>query len=219
MMKPRHDSRKPAPDVPAPAPEQATPAFSRARTSAVVVPLRPPPDGPPGTRRQRILAARLAALRWAGTRLAFYAYVGFSLLTVAGGFVTAPLMTWLFYNDWRFWRYWRRAWRLFPHGWHIAWQMLGRKSRFMLSVPLTSPPRTGADHDLIELAPDWQHGTSCGDCQRCCQVLNLRCPVLDESTGFCTGYNSFYWRYFNCGRYPTRPLEISFYGCRKWRMK
>ena len=141
------------------------------------------------------------------------------MLTVVGGFVTAPLMTWLFYNDWRFWRYWRRAWRLFPHGWHIAWQMLRRNGSFMLSVPLTSPPRTAPDQDLIELAPAWAHGTSCGDCQRCCEVMSLRCPVLDDSTGFCTGYNSFYWRYFNCGRYPSRPVEISFYGCDKWRMK
>jgi hypothetical protein len=164
-------------------------------------------------------ASRVQALRWASARLGFYAYIGFSMLTVVGGFVTAPLMTWLFFNDWRCWRYWGRAWRLFPHSWHIAWQMLKREGQFMFSVPLSSPPHSGPDHSRVELAPSWQHGTSCGNCQRCCEVLSLRCPVLDESTGFCTGYNSFYWRYFNCGRYPSRSVEISYYGCDKWRMK
>jgi hypothetical protein len=163
--------------------------------------------------------SRLQALGWGGARLAFYAYIGFSMLTVVGGFVTAPLMTWLFFNDWRFWRYWGRAWRLFPHSWHIAWQMLKREGRFMLSVPLLSPPRQGPDHDRVELSPLWQHGTGCGSCQRCCEILSLRCPVLDETTGFCSGYNSFYWRYFNCGRYPSRAAEIRYYGCDKWRMK
>jgi hypothetical protein len=157
-------------------------------------------------------------LKWASARLGFYAYVGFSMVTVVGGFLTAPLVTWLFFNDWRFWRHWGRAWQLFPHAWFIAWQMLKRESRFMLSVPLTSAPQTGPDHSRVELAPAWEHGTSCGDCQRCCEVLSLRCPVLDETSGFCTGYNSFYWRYFNCGRYPTRSAEIKYYGCDKWRM-
>jgi hypothetical protein len=32
-------------------------------------------------------------------------------------------------------------------------------------------------------------------------------------------YNSFYWRYFNCGRYPTSQQEIDLYECPKWIMK
>jgi hypothetical protein len=164
-------------------------------------------------------ACRFQELRWAAARLAFYGYIGFSMLSVVGGFITAPLMTWLFFNDWRCWRYWGRAWRLFPHAWHIAWQMLRREGRFMLSVPLASPPQPAPDTALVELSPAWQHGSGCGGCQRCCEVLSLRCPVLDEETGFCSGYNSFYWRYFNCGRYPSRADEIRYYGCDKWRMK
>jgi len=158
-------------------------------------------------------------LGWAGARLAFYAYIGFSMVTLVGGFLTAPLMTHLFYNDWRFWRHWRRAWRLFPHSWNIAWLMLRREGEFMLSVPLTSAPRSKPDQGLVELAPGWAHGAGCGDCQRCCHILWLRCPVLDTASGFCSGYNSFYWRYFNCGRYPSRAVEIEYYGCDKWRMK
>lgn len=170
-----------------------------------------PPVAATGTRLQRT--------GWAAARLAFYAYIGVAMITVVGGFVTAPLMTHLFYNDWRFWRHWERAWRLFPHAWSIAWLMFRREGQFMLSVPLTSPPQSGPNHGLVELAPGWGHGASCGDCQRCCHILWLRCPVLDEATGFCSGYDSFYWRYFNCGRYPSGTTEIDYYGCDKWRMK
>ena len=33
------------------------------------------------------------------------------------------------------------------------------------------------------------------------------------------GYDSFYWRYFNCGRYPANQEEIDWYECPKWIMK
>jgi hypothetical protein len=164
-------------------------------------------------------ATRLQRLGWAAARLGFYAYIGFSMLTLVGGFLTAPLMTQLFFGDWRFWRHWRRGWRLLPHGWGLLRLIMQGEGRYMLDVPLASPPQTLPDHRLVELSPTWEHGTSCGSCRQCCQVLTLRCPVLDTRTGFCSGYNSFYWRYFNCGRYPARKSEINYYGCRKWRMR
>jgi hypothetical protein len=217
----QHLTKSPA-DFPVAKPLCAAPdPYRVGATVAVLVLDRPSTKVPAGAARSPgvTLATRIQTLKWAGARIGFYAYIGFSMATVVGGFVTAPLMTWFFFNDWRFWRYWRRARRLFPHAWHIVWQMLKREGRFMFSVPLTSPPQQEPDHRLVELSPAWQHGSSCGSCQRCCEVLSLRCPVLDETTGFCTGYNSFYWRYFNCGRYPTRTTEINYYGCGKWRMK
>jgi len=42
--------------------------------------------------------------------------------------------------------------------------------------------------------------------------------LLDSRQQGCLGYNSFYWRYFNCGRYPSFEEEISYYGCRKWAL-
>jgi hypothetical protein len=164
-------------------------------------------------------ATRVQKLKWAGARLLFMGYVGFALFSLVGGFISAPLMTKLFFNDWRFWRHWRRGWRLLPHGWMIFWMVLRKQGQFMFSVPLASPPQSIPDRDRVRLSPHWNHGSSCGDCQRCCQVQELHCPVLDHSSGFCTGYNSFYWRYFNCGRYPSRQLEIDYYGCDKWLMQ
>ena len=164
-------------------------------------------------------ASRAQKLKWASARLLFMGYIGFALFSLVGGFISAPVMTKLFFNDWRFWRHWRWGWRLLPHGWMIFWMVLRKQGQFMFSVPLASPPQSIPDRDRVRLSPHWNHGSSCGNCQRCCQVLELHCPVLDHSSGFCSGYNSFYWRYFNCGRYPSRQLEIDYYGCDKWLMQ
>ncbi|MEJ2692947.1 MAG: hypothetical protein P8166_07780 [Candidatus Thiodiazotropha sp.] len=88
----------------------------------------------------------------------------------------------------------------------------------MFSVPLTSPPRTIPDLAATTLQPLWPHGASCGDCSDCCRPGGSACPLLDEAKGLCRGYDSFYWRYFNCGRFPSDSSEIEYYGCRKWVM-
>ncbi len=162
---------------------------------------------------------RMQQIKWASTRLLFITYIGFALFSLVGGFLTAPVMTKLFFGDWRFWRHWRRGWRLLPHGWMLLWMVLRKEGQFMFSVPLNSPPQTVPDQDLVKLSSTWMHGTTCGSCRQCCQVMELHCPILDHASGFCTGYDSFYWRYFNCGRYPSRQTEIDYYGCNKWQMQ
>ena len=162
--------------------------------------------------------SRPARLRWALARLTFYAYIGFSMITVVGGFVTAPLMTWYFFGDWRFWRHWSVGVRLFPHAFHLIRTMARDRRGFMLSVPLTSPPRSVPDARATRLRPDWPHRQSCGDCNNCCYHGGRACPLLDttDGSGLCRGYNSFYWRYFNCGRFPSAQPEVDYYDCRKW---
>jgi hypothetical protein len=155
-------------------------------------------------------------LRWAAARLVFLGYVGFSMATLVGGFLTAPLMTWYFFGDWRFWRYWRTGADLLPHGLHLLRLIKRDRRGFMLSVPLTSPPRSVPDTNVTLLNPTWRHGDSCGDCNNCCYHGDRACPLLDTSRGLCRGYDSFFWRYFNCGRFPSVLPEIDYYGCRKW---
>ena len=87
---------------------------------------------------------------------------------------------------------------------------------FMLSVPLTSRPRTKPDPKTTQLDHTWQPGNSCGGCSNCCHFGGHACPLLDQASGRCQGYDSFYWRYFNCGRFPTLVEEIDYYDCRKW---
>jgi hypothetical protein len=41
---------------------------------------------------------------------------------------------------------------------------------------------------------------------------------LDEERDRCRGYDSFYWRYFNCGRFPSNAEETHYYSCGKWRV-
>jgi hypothetical protein len=94
--------------------------------------------------------------------------------------------------------------------------MLFDSRAFMFSVPLASPPRSAPDRSIAVFHPGWPHGDSCGDCSNCCKAGGYACPLLDEEQQACRGYNSFYWRYFNCGRYPSLEEEIDYYGCRKW---
>ena len=172
--------------------------------------------------RPRAVPARYSVVqqaKWASARLLFFAYIGFSLGTLGiGGFLTGPLMTWYFYGDWRFWRHWRSAKNLFPHGYRMLYYVLrGDNDGFMLDVPLAAPPYSAANRDEVELQPTWEFGLACGPCTRCCSKLH--CPVLDTKLGLCRGYDSFFWRYFNCGRYPTAQREIDYYLCNKWQFR
>ena len=162
------------------------------------------------------MRGRLQALGWALARLAFITYIVFSVVTVIGGFLTAPLMTWYFFGDWRFWRHLRAGLGLLPHGLRLLAMMLFQGCSFMFSVPLASPPRSAPDPSIALFRIDWQHRNSCGDCSNCCKPGGNVCPLLDEEQQGCLGYNSFYWRYFNCGRYPSFEEEVDYYDCRKW---
>jgi hypothetical protein len=164
-------------------------------------------------------AASSVALRtrWGAARVLFIGYVGFALFSGIGGILTAPLATWYMFGDWRFWRHWRPALRLIPQGWRMLGRMLRGDSGFMLDVPLSAPPHSAPVRELVDLNPSWAHGSSCGPCGRCCELIG--CPVLDPDSGGCRGYDGFFWRYFNCGRFPSEQREIDYYGCPKWVMR
>jgi hypothetical protein len=164
------------------------------------------------------MRARFQAFRWALARLLFILYIVFSVVTLIGGFLTAPLMTWYFFGDWRFWRHWRAGLGLLPHGLRLTAMMLGHSRAFMFSVPLVSPPRSVPDPSVAQFRADWKHGESCGDCSNCCKPGGAVCPLLDSDQQGCLGFNSFYWRYFNCGRYPSFEEELHYYDCRKWAL-
>jgi hypothetical protein len=162
---------------------------------------------------------QLKQARWALARLLFVVYIGLSMVTLVGGFLTAPLMTWYFFGDWRFWRHWSAGLGLMPHGLRLLRLMVSDGQFFMFSVPLGSPPRSSPNLHAVTTHPFWPHGESCGDCFNCCTAGGNTCPLLDEIVGLCRGYDSFYWRYFNCGRFPSAALEIEYYDCRKWVLK
>ena len=160
----------------------------------------------------------LQEMKWATQRLLFYSYLGFCLVTVVGGFLTFPIFSRTTFGDWRFWRYLDASPRTYLHGWKMSALMIfGKNEGFMMSVPLRSPPHSSPPRTMAYISPEWEFGSSCGTCDLCCTKIN--CPILDQKTGLCRGYDSFFWRYFNCGRFPSAQGEIDFYGCEKWRMK
>lgn len=162
----------------------------------------------------------LLRLRWAAYRLVCASiYTG---VVLTGGlllYVLAPLITHLMFRDPCFWRYLR----LFPAMRRSAtyqfWLLLSeRQYRALFRIPFTEPPATAPDPAVVRISPEWQRSTStCPNCSCCCQ--RLRCALLDPSTGLCRAYDSFYWRYFNCGRYPTSQAQIDYYACPKWQVR
>jgi hypothetical protein len=164
------------------------------------------------------MGTQFERMRWATARLLFIVYITASGMTLVGGFLTAPLMTWYFFGDWRFWRHWSAGRRLLPHGLRLLRLMATDSRGFMFAVPLTSPPRSTPDPASAALRPEWLHGPSCGNCSNCCRAGGYTCPLLDEERGLCRGYDSFYWRYFNCGRFPSTAEETHYYSCGKWQV-
>ncbi len=84
-------------------------------------------------------------------------------------------------------------------------------------IPYQMTIQSPADQEVVTMNPTWEFGTTCGPCNRCC--TKIKCPILDHRSGLCRGYDSFFWRYFNCGRFPSTRREIDFYICNKWLMK
>ncbi|MGE5839050.1 MAG: hypothetical protein ACM34H_03890, partial [Deltaproteobacteria bacterium] len=89
--------------------------------------------------------------------------------------------------------------------------------KFSPTVSLTAPPMSKPDLSLVAINPVWENGEACADCGKCCK--KIRCPLQEKTHSQCMGYDSFYWRYFNCGRYPSNQGDIDRYECPKWVMR
>jgi hypothetical protein len=94
---------------------------------------------------------------------------------------------------------------------------MGRNPQYrgMFAIPLTAPPMMGPDLSRARVRADWNHSESgCNGCVECC--IRRACPLLDREKNQCRSYGSFFWRYFNCGRYPENNEQIRYYDCPKW---
>ncbi|PKM78513.1 MAG: hypothetical protein CVU90_01890 [Firmicutes bacterium HGW-Firmicutes-15] len=134
-------------------------------------------------------------------------------------FVFAPLTTYLFFSDLRFWKYTRYFFRgMMTFYRQLALIITNKRYRAMFSIPLIAPPMKQPDKVMIELAATWDsEDDECRGCSLCC--LKMECALFDQKSGICMGYDSFYWRYFNCGRYPATQNQIDYYECPKWIIK
>lgn len=151
-------------------------------------------------------------LKWAAARLLFMLCSALGVTTVVGSYVLSPLFCYWFFGDLRFWKYLYLAPSMIIYTYYLTYLYL--RGRSVPSIPLTAPPVSEPNLAAVHINPEWEHGESCGDCGKCCR--RIRCPFQDKANGQCMSYNTFYWRYFNCGRYPASQIEIDLYECPKW---
>lgn len=161
----------------------------------------------------------LKKLCWASARLffVFFVTIGFfsgGLLAIPLG----PLYSWLLLSDWRAARYRRLVFPAFLTAYHVFRDYIrdpAYRSSFLVS--LTAPPRPGPDASRIRLNPSWPvNDGTCNGCVKCC--VQRDCPFINPQNNNCLGYGSFFWRYFNCGRYPETLGQLKYYNCEKWEV-
>ncbi len=158
-------------------------------------------------------------LQWASARVVF---VTMALAAVSTGgllaFILGPLYTWYFFNDIKCFKFYRYFYPIISCGGEmvVAW-FREPAYRKMFAIPLTAPPMMAPDLSLARVRADWPKDTGgCNGCAQCC--AQRACPLLDPETNRCRSYGSFYWLYFNCGRYPETTDQIKYYRCDKWEI-
>ncbi|MCX6242858.1 MAG: hypothetical protein NTX43_13725 [Bacteroidetes bacterium] len=161
----------------------------------------------------------LYKIYWASARLLFLFLVMAGIFT-AGLFIylTGPVFSWYFHRDWHFGRYRHLVFPTVLLSYCILADWIknpGYRSSFLTS--LTASPRSAPDNSKVRVRPDWPMADgTCNGCIQCC--TKRACTMIDKERNICLSYDSFYWRYFNCGRYPESPRQIEYYNCPKWEI-
>ncbi|HHW47616.1 MAG TPA: hypothetical protein GXX14_03245 [Clostridiaceae bacterium] len=159
-------------------------------------------------------------VKYAVYRIIFIIFAAVTILTFGiGGLLLVPLFSYYFFNDLKFWKYFRYYFPMVMACWRLAFLWLTSEAyRGEFSISLTAPPRTSPDLNIVKIRDSWKAGAfDCNQCTKCCQAI--ACPLLDTTNNLCRSYNSFFWRYFSCGRYPINKQQIEYYNCPKWEMK
>lgn len=162
----------------------------------------------------------LKKAKYALYRIIFIIYAVFAALTFGlVGCLLAPLSTYYLFNDLRFWKYLRYFFPVVKAFWRFVFLWLTSDAyRKEFSLSLTAPPRSSPDPEIVKIRDTWNAGLyDCNQCTNCCQ--KIKCPLLDTDNHLCLSYDSFFWRYFACGRYPVSREQIEYYNCPKWEMK
>ncbi|KQC09292.1 MAG: hypothetical protein APR62_02760 [Smithella sp. SDB] len=157
-------------------------------------------------------------IKWASARLIFVtAAIGVAFTGGILGYFLYPLYSWYFFNDIKL-RYHKYLPRLISAFWNQVCELLRNPDyRAMFLIPWTMPPMNGPDLSLVRTGSTWpDNDRGCGNCVNCC--LKRNCPLHDIKRNRCRSYGSFFWRYFNCGRYPQNAKQIQFYDCKKWEI-
>lgn len=157
--------------------------------------------------------------KWAFYRIVFM-ILGF-LCSLTGGLLAyplAPLVSYYMFNDFNFLKYHRHFIPMAGAAWRRMFILLTDPVyRSVSRLSLTMEPRQAPDPSIVRVTDQWKAGAhDCNKCVKCC--LQIKCPLLDREKKRCKSYGSFFWRYFNCGRYPETEEQIRYYGCSKWEI-
>lgn len=159
-------------------------------------------------------------IKWAIVRIIYYILLALAALT--GGmaiYLFAPITSYYFFGDFLFWKHIKYFHLLNTQMYRIIYFWLSDpKYRSMYTQPLAAPPMKSPDRTKIKISRKWEYGENdCAGCVKCC--VKIKCPMLDSAGNKCLIYNSPYWNYFSCGRYPVSQGQIDYYDCDKWEMK
>ncbi|HHV96177.1 MAG TPA: hypothetical protein GXX37_06840 [Clostridiaceae bacterium] len=158
--------------------------------------------------------------KYAFYRILFLIFAVLASLTFGlFAFLIVPLSSYYLFNDFKFWKYTKYFFPMVKAFWRFVRIWLTSKAyRKEFSLSLTAPPMSSPDLTIVKVRSTWNADIyDCNQCTKCCQVL--KCPLLDTTNNLCRSYNSFFWRYFACGRYPVSKEQIDFYNCPKWEMR
>lgn len=159
-------------------------------------------------------------LKWTTARLAFFVAVfGATATGNVLAFVLGPLYSWYFFNDLKCFKYYKYFYSISVSGWKMILSCLRDPAyRKMFAIPLAAPPMMGPNLSQARVRDSWpKDAPACNGCSQCCG--RRACPLLDTESNRCRSYGSFFWRYFNCGRYPERRDQIEYYECSKWEIE
>ena len=157
--------------------------------------------------------------KWATARIVFMSAAFASAATGnVLGYLLGPLYSWYFFNDLNFLKYRRYFFPMTVCAWRLLTEWTRNPGyRGMFAIPLTSKPMAAPDLSRVRVRAAWpENDGGCNGCIQCC--IRRSCPLLDTERNLCKSYGSFFWRYFNCGRYPENITQIRYYECPKWEM-
>lgn len=148
-----------------------------------------------------------------------YLYLLFALFFITGGlamFLLAPLYKRAFaprakLGDLSIFSAWGQVYK-------VMWRSISNKSyRDMYPNKITDPPKLHTDRGLVRVKASWpgEEG-NCDACESPC-CTQLKCPLFGKD-GRCMGYDSLFFNYFFCGRYPENQSQIDYYNCPKWEL-
>lgn len=157
--------------------------------------------------------------KWATSRVVFLIMVFAG--TASGGllaYLFGPLYSWYFFRDINFLKHRRLIFPLAASHLRLIRDWIRNPDyRRMFSIPLTAPPAASPDRSRVRIRPTWvDDAYACNGCTQCC--VQRSCAFLDAEKNQCMCYGSFFWLYFNCGRYPENREQIRYYQCPKWEV-